>query len=192
VTTDTRQSSETAIAVRLTAALILRNLAIVTENRLRLLPHEFMLFDRAAKDSNLQAILATCLALLNSAQSQKDAASSPVRNFGELRMRAAPAKEVRQLNLHSERDDDVDDGEPQDHDSSYLDMPSVKPSRDRSGRTVFKCQTCGKGFATNFVMKRHARMHTNVKNFECPTCGKEFNRKDAMKQHAQVHTKSGW
>jgi uncharacterized Zn-finger protein len=40
-------------------------------------------------------------------------------------------------------------------------------------------------------MKRHARIHTKVKNFQCDECGKTFNRKDALNQHALVHTNGG-
>lgn len=147
-----------------------------------------MLFDRASKDFNVQGIIASCLALLNSTQTDKK--DSPIRDFGGF-MAHTPQSHSngRGRDLSMELDDESS-GEPRS--VEYRDVARVAPTKDRYGKSVYTCRTCGKGFATNFVMKRHARMHTNLKAFVCPVCGKEFNRKDAMKQHTQVHKKSEW
>jgi len=199
VVSDIRQDHNTAVAVRLTAALILRNLVVLSSNRSRLMLHETRLFNLAARDSNLQAILSTVLAVLNSSQATADDASptrgwqvkvrSPSRSLPPQRLSfeaaaafpaAAATGTVTVASTAASGQCTVVD-----------DVPRVAPTRDHTGKSVYLCQTCGKGFATNFVMKRHARMHSNVKNFACPVCRKEFNRKDAMKQHAQVHDKPG-
>lgn len=62
---DIRQDGNTALAIQLVSALILRNLAASPANRKRLLLYERTIFERAQQNPNLQVVLASCLQLLN-------------------------------------------------------------------------------------------------------------------------------
>lgn len=56
------------------------------------------------------------------------------------------------------------------------------------GNYRFKCETCGRGFKTKEVLKRHETSHTGLKPFECDICGKKFSRNTLLKQHIHLHT----
>ncbi|KAK9433652.1 hypothetical protein V1505DRAFT_303359, partial [Lipomyces doorenjongii] len=50
----------------------------------------------------------------------------------------------------------------------------------------FKCDQCPQSFNRNHDLKRHKRIHLDVKPFPCPNCDKTFSRKDALKRHTLV------
>ena len=50
----------------------------------------------------------------------------------------------------------------------------------------FKCNSCPASFVRNHDLRRHARIHLEVKPFACNDCGKPFSRKDALKRHILV------
>ncbi|KAK9477825.1 hypothetical protein V1514DRAFT_282013 [Lipomyces japonicus] len=50
----------------------------------------------------------------------------------------------------------------------------------------FKCDQCPQSFNRNHDLKRHKRIHLDVKPFPCPNCDKSFSRKDALKRHSLV------
>ncbi|KAI0169758.1 hypothetical protein GGR52DRAFT_551367 [Hypoxylon sp. FL1284] len=50
----------------------------------------------------------------------------------------------------------------------------------------FKCPTCSAGFNRNHDLKRHTKIHLEVKPFPCGFCEKAFSRKDALKRHRMV------
>lgn len=50
----------------------------------------------------------------------------------------------------------------------------------------FKCEICGSSFSRNHDLKRHSRIHLDVKPFPCTSCDKAFARKDALKRHLLV------
>ncbi|KAK9472868.1 uncharacterized protein V1510DRAFT_416268 [Dipodascopsis tothii] len=50
----------------------------------------------------------------------------------------------------------------------------------------FRCEKCMQSFSRNHDLKRHERIHLDVKPFPCPSCEKSFSRKDALKRHALV------
>lgn len=45
----------------------------------------------------------------------------------------------------------------------------------------FKCDQCTQCFSRNHDLKRHKRIHLEVKPFSCDFCTKQFSRKDALK-----------
>jgi hypothetical protein len=50
----------------------------------------------------------------------------------------------------------------------------------------FKCDECPHAFHRNHDLKRHKRIHLEVKPFPCHWCDKRFTRKDALKRHLLV------
>ncbi|KNZ55670.1 hypothetical protein VP01_2616g2 [Puccinia sorghi] len=61
-------------------------------------------------------------------------------------------------------------------------IPSERP---------FPCEKCGARFNRNHDLKRHTRIHLEVKPFPCGWCDKAFSRKDALKRHLMVKACSG-
>ncbi|OAV94225.1 hypothetical protein PTTG_00616 [Puccinia triticina 1-1 BBBD Race 1] len=55
----------------------------------------------------------------------------------------------------------------------------------------FICEKCGARFNRNHDLKRHTRIHLEVKPFPCGWCEKGFSRKDALKRHLIVKACSG-
>ncbi|KNZ58331.1 hypothetical protein VP01_1950g2 [Puccinia sorghi] len=56
------------------------------------------------------------------------------------------------------------------------------PTLDRP----YKCDKCGASFSRNHDLKRHSRIHLDIKPFPCSFCDKAFARKDALKRHILV------
>ncbi|KFP49355.1 GDNF-inducible zinc finger protein 1, partial [Cathartes aura] len=51
----------------------------------------------------------------------------------------------------------------------------------------FKCDVCGKHFATNEYLKCHKRCHMGAKPYKCEVCGKTFGLRASLAQHSNVH-----
>ncbi|KAL7412001.1 hypothetical protein BDY24DRAFT_334114, partial [Mrakia frigida] len=47
----------------------------------------------------------------------------------------------------------------------------------------FKCDQCAQSFNRNHDLKRHKRIHLDLKPFKCAKCDKSFSRKDALRRH---------
>nr|XP_046271336.1 zinc finger protein 90-like [Scatophagus argus] len=58
----------------------------------------------------------------------------------------------------------------------------------RKSKDSLKCDTCGKYYKGKQALRRHLRIHTNVKRYSCSTCGKAFRRSDSLKRHIRIHT----
>ncbi|KAG4430078.1 hypothetical protein IFR05_014437 [Cadophora sp. M221] len=61
-------------------------------------------------------------------------------------------------------------------------QPQQKQPSDRP----FKCDQCPQSFNRNHDLKRHKRIHLELKPFPCGHCEKSFSRKDALKRHTLV------
>ncbi|KAI5481839.1 hypothetical protein MNV49_000116 [Pseudohyphozyma bogoriensis] len=55
----------------------------------------------------------------------------------------------------------------------------------------YQCETCGTSFQRSHDLKRHQRIHLEVKPFPCPGCEKRFSRRDALRRHLLVKQHPG-
>lgn len=72
--------------------------------------------------------------------------------------------------------------------------PYIRPAPQHAGGGLerpFLCEKCGARFNRNHDLKRHTRIHLEVKPFPCGWCDKAFSRKDALKRHLMVKACSG-
>ncbi|CAG0881135.1 unnamed protein product [Darwinula stevensoni] len=49
------------------------------------------------------------------------------------------------------------------------------------------CRLCGKTFATEAYLRRHAMIHSDEAPFVCEACGKRFKRKEGLERHMVTH-----
>lgn len=56
-----------------------------------------------------------------------------------------------------------------------------------TGERLFRCDVCGKHFATNEYLKCHKRCHMGAKPYKCDVCGKTFGLRASLAQHSNVH-----
>jgi uncharacterized Zn-finger protein len=56
-----------------------------------------------------------------------------------------------------------------------------------TGVKPYKCQRCGKKFATENELDRHAVKHDGLKPFRCVKCPKSYNNKVDLKRHEKNH-----
>ena len=61
---------------------------------------------------------------------------------------------------------------------SQLDMHTL--TRDPNAKVY--CENCGKGFATQHSLARHAQVHPGL-TFSCDQCPKQFNMKEKLSRH---------
>ncbi|KAH6922018.1 hypothetical protein HPB50_007550 [Hyalomma asiaticum] len=52
----------------------------------------------------------------------------------------------------------------------------------------YKCPHCSKGFADQWHLRRHVRIHTGDRPFVCPFCHMAFNQKNTLIGHMRRHT----
>ncbi|GHJ89072.1 hypothetical protein NliqN6_5474 [Naganishia liquefaciens] len=62
---------------------------------------------------------------------------------------------------------------------------------NRGGDRPHKCDQCTQSFNRNHDLKRHKRIHLDVKPFACNACQKQFSRRDALKRHWLVKNCEG-
>eukprot|EP00041_Stephanoeca_diplocostata_P020083 m.441751 g.441751 ORF g.441751 m.441751 type:complete len:442 (+) comp21470_c0_seq6:122-1447(+) len=65
---------------------------------------------------------------------------------------------------------------------------SASSSSSSSTNSDFKCNHCGKTFASGSSLKRHARVHTGDRPYSCQTCNRAFSNNSHLKRHEILHT----
>lgn len=75
--------------------------------------------------------------------------------------------------------------------SKLLREPSKSLLSFHSGERLFRCDVCGKHFATNEYLKCHKRCHLGAKPYTCGVCGKAFGLRASLAQHSHVHAGNG-
>uniref|UniRef100_A0A0M3HW64 Protein ovo n=1 Tax=Ascaris lumbricoides TaxID=6252 RepID=A0A0M3HW64_ASCLU len=53
---------------------------------------------------------------------------------------------------------------------------------------LLTCRICGKKFALQRLLNRHAKCHSEIKRYLCTFCGKGFNDTFDLKRHTRTHT----
>lgn len=60
--------------------------------------------------------------------------------------------------------------------------------RKRARARKYSCETCGKGFYSQDVLKSHCLRHTGGKRFTCDICGKGYSWHTSYQNHMLTHT----
>lgn len=55
-------------------------------------------------------------------------------------------------------------------------------------RRAYECPTCKKMYATQYDLKKHIRIHTDLRLFVCELCGQQFKTAESLKHHTVIHS----
>ncbi|XP_059195191.1 zinc finger protein 436-like [Centropristis striata] len=109
-----------------------------------------------------------------SAESQ-DQNGGQHRDSGSARSTEPPLKR----RLHKNRSDS--------NNVNHADMSEIL-RRTQTGKKLIECDTCGKCFKFNYLLKLHTRVHTGERPYSCETCGKRFFEPKKLTRHIRTHT----
>lgn len=60
-------------------------------------------------------------------------------------------------------------------------------SNKNIGKSEFVCDVCDKRFALKNLLRRHVKLHSNVRPFKCKKCPKRYSRQDQLREHMNKH-----
>ena len=70
----------------------------------------------------------------------------------------------------------------------HLAVPSSTAPTSHSAVKAYRCQPCGKVFASCSYLKTHMRTHTGMKPFRCEHCGARSADRSSLRKHKLIHT----
>lgn len=71
----------------------------------------------------------------------------------------------------------------------FDDIKELKEENETSGNIILpnQCQLCGKILSNKKNMKKHLKLHSNIRNYICKICNKSYKRSDHLKRHMITH-----
>ena len=75
--------------------------------------------------------------------------------------------------------------------STLLDniIPLKEENETKSGINILpnQCELCGKILSNKKNLKKHLKLHSNIRNYICKICNKSYKRSDHLKRHMITH-----
>ena len=68
-------------------------------------------------------------------------------------------------------------------------IPLKEENETKSGEIFLenKCELCGKILSCKKNLKKHLKLHSNVRNYKCKVCNKSYKRSDHLRRHMITH-----
>ncbi|XP_067321402.1 zinc finger protein 436-like [Anolis sagrei] len=72
--------------------------------------------------------------------------------------------------------------------TSFLQSSHLKHEQFHTAQGLYRCQECGKCFASSSQLMRHKKLHTGKEGYKCQKCGKCFTQNTQLIGHWRSHT----
>ena len=68
-------------------------------------------------------------------------------------------------------------------------IPLKEENETKSGNNILpnQCELCGKILSCKKNLKKHLKLHSNIRNYICKICNKSYKRSDHLKRHMITH-----
>ena len=68
-------------------------------------------------------------------------------------------------------------------------IPLKEENETKSGNNILpnQCELCGKILSCKKNLKKHLKLHSNIRNYICKICNKAYKRSDHLKRHMITH-----